>query len=67
MTATSGSIRADGTAETVKPSLSGFTILGIDNPTCGSSSSDQHMWPLVSITTAAAGLPATIVPPLRLQ
>jgi hypothetical protein len=67
MVATPGSIRADGTAETVKPSVAGFTITAIDNPTCGPSSSDQYMWPLTPTTTAAVGLPAAIVPPLRMQ
>ena len=67
MIATPGSIKADGTAETVKPSVAGFTITAIDNPTCGPSSSDQYMWPLTATTTTAVGLPAAIVPPLRMQ
>lgn len=67
MVATTGSIKADGTAETVKPSVAGFTITAIDNPTCGPSSSDQYMWPLTATTTAAVGLPAVVVPPLRMQ
>ncbi len=67
MIATPGSIKADGTAETVKPSVAGFTITAIDNPTCGPSSSDQYMWPLTATTTNAVGLPAAIVPPLRMQ
>jgi hypothetical protein len=67
MTATAGSLLPDGTAAAVRPSLSGFTIQGIDNPTCAASASDQYMWPLAPVTAAAAGLPATIVPPLRLQ
>ena len=67
MIATPGSIKADGTAETVKPSVAGFTITAFDNPTCGPSSSDQYMWPLTATTTTAVGLPAAIVPPLRMQ
>ena len=67
MVATPGSIKADGTAETVKPSLSGFTIAAIDNPTCGPSTSDQYMWPLTGTTATAVGLPAVIAPPLRMQ
>jgi hypothetical protein len=67
MTATAASIQADGTAATVTPGGSGFTIAGIDNPACGTSSSTQHMWPLVSITRASSGLPATIVAPLTIN
>jgi hypothetical protein len=67
MTATAGSLAPDGTAQTTRPSLGGFTIQGIDNPTCAAATSDQHMWPLAAISAVAAGLPATIAPPLRLQ
>lgn len=67
MTATAGSLAPDGTAQTTRPSLGGFAIQGIDNPTCAAATSDQHMWPLTTVTAVAAGLPATIAPPLRLQ
>ena len=67
MTSTASSLQSDGTAMPVKPSVAGFSIQGIDNPGCGTSTSDQYMWPLTPITRAAAGLPATIVPPLNLQ
>jgi hypothetical protein len=67
MTATAVSLAPDGTAQTTRPSLGAFTIQGIDNPTCAAATSDQHMWPLTTITAVDAGLPATIAPPLRLQ
>jgi hypothetical protein len=60
-------VQADGTALAVRPSTAGFTIQGIDNPGCIAQASDLYMWPLAPVTRAAAGLPATIVPPLLLQ
>jgi hypothetical protein len=55
---------ADGTVETVIPS----GINGIDqsNQLCGVSTSSNPAWLLAPITNIAAGLPATIVPPLTL-
>lgn len=67
MSATAASIGADGTAVAVKPSVAGFAVAGLDNPTCTAASADLYMWPLAAVTAAAAGLPASIVPPLRLQ
>jgi hypothetical protein len=64
---TAASILSDGTSASVKPSLSGFSIQGIDNPACGVSSSDQYMWPLTTITRTALGLPASIATPLTIQ
>ena len=44
-----------------------FTSQGIDNPTCYASAGSNSGWLLTTITNAALGLPATIVPPLKLQ
>jgi hypothetical protein len=65
MLATAGSLQSDGTVETIQPRTG--VIQGIDNPTCRSSSSTQHMWPLAAVTRAAVGLPASVVPPLVIQ
>ena len=63
MAPSAGSIQADGTAVS-----STAATLGLDNPTCGAQSSGATtVWPLSTVSRAAAGLPDTIATPLRLQ
>jgi hypothetical protein len=43
-------------------------VVAIDNPTCGSHPATPRWgWPLMEVTRAQVGLPASITAPLRLQ
>jgi hypothetical protein len=44
-----------------------FTAATIDNPTCGASAGTRSGWKLKAITRAAAGLPAVIATPIKVQ
>lgn len=63
MVPSASSIQPDGTAMSTIVSAQGF-----DNPTCAASSNTTAQgWELTAVTPAQVGLPAVIVPPLRIQ
>ncbi|HET9959014.1 MAG TPA: hypothetical protein VFQ61_31200 [Polyangiaceae bacterium] len=67
MTVPASHLMQDGTAISVQPASSGFTIQGWENPTCAAQTSNNYMWPLVTISRSAVGLPASIAPPLTIN
>lgn len=58
-------VESNGTSLTV--SLGAGGIQGIDNPSCGTSTSTNLVWPLKKVEPVDVGLPATVKPPLSIE